>query len=329
MKDALLPMNMGEILDRSFQIYRGKFLAFVGIAAFPALVMMAVSLADSLWLHLSAQGHAARPGANLGRTLLVTLGYYHISSLFGCLFTPAFVTLASRLMHGEEGTTASSLRFAAADWRTYLWAGFLKLTAQLLIPELLMGLLALLGAILGVALGVHSGGYLAVLIFFLPGIAITPLFFWWGISFACTVPACALEGVTGTKALRRSWDLTKNSRMRILVAWALLAILQVTLLFSAFLLFRWIAAFFYPGHHLPLVQQPSYIFARALLNALVSAVVAPLYPIALTLFYYDQRIRKEGYDIERMMEMAGMNGPAALRLKETPAALSATGESLG
>jgi hypothetical protein len=33
------------------------------------------------------------------------------------------------------------------------------------------------------------------------------------------------------------------------------------------------------------------------------------HPIALTLFYYDQRIRLEGYDIERMMDAAGLIAP--------------------
>jgi hypothetical protein len=31
----------------------------------------------------------------------------------------------------------------------------------------------------------------------------------------------------------------------------------------------------------------------------------------MTLIYYDQRIRLEGYDIERMMQAAGMNVPLA------------------
>jgi hypothetical protein len=44
--------------------------------------------------------------------------------------------------------------------------------------------------------------------------------------------------------------------------------------------------------------------------AAVSALIGPLYPIALTLFYYDQRIRREGYDIERMMDAAGLNSLA-------------------
>jgi hypothetical protein len=44
------------------------------------------------------------------------------------------------------------------------------------------------------------------------------------------------------------------------------------------------------------------------------------FPIALTLFYYDQRIRHEGYDIERMMDVAGLNAPAPSPSAEAPAA---------
>jgi hypothetical protein len=188
-----------------------------------------------------------------------------------------------------------------------------------------------LAAILESAIGVkgRDAGFLAFLIFFLPGLGALAIFLWVGVSFALSLAACALEQITGTRALRRSWDLTKNSRMRILMAWILLVVLQFTLLLSAQLLFRWIAVFFYPGQHLPLVDHPSYIFGRTLVTALVSAFLAPLYPIALTLFYYDQRIRKEGYDIERMMEIAGMNAPATLLVDEAPAALAATEESLG
>jgi hypothetical protein len=34
--------------------------------------------------------------------------------------------------------------------------------------------------------------------------------------------------------------------------------------------------------------------------------VGPIYATGFTLFYYDQRVRKEGYDIERMMKAAGL-----------------------
>lgn len=39
-------------------------------------------------------------------------------------------------------------------------------------------------------------------------------------------------------------------------------------------------------------------------------MTATLYPIVRTLFYYDQRIRQEGYDIERTMDAAGMIAPS-------------------
>jgi hypothetical protein len=45
--------------------------------------------------------------------------------------------------------------------------------------------------------------------------------------------------------------------------------------------------------------------------AIVAILVGPIFPIAATLFYYDQRIRREGFDIEWMMSAAGMNAPVA------------------
>jgi hypothetical protein len=38
----------------------------------------------------------------------------------------------------------------------------------------------------------------------------------------------------------------------------------------------------------------------------VRALTKPIYGIALTVFYFDQRIRQEGFDIELMMQQAGM-----------------------
>jgi hypothetical protein len=40
---------------------------------------------------------------------------------------------------------------------------------------------------------------------------------------------------------------------------------------------------------------------------LSGSFVLPIYSIALTLFYYDQRIRKEGYDVEWLMEQAAVS----------------------
>jgi hypothetical protein len=47
--------------------------------------------------------------------------------------------------------------------------------------------------------------------------------------------------------------------------------------------------------------------------ALISALVfAPYGSIVLTLLYYDQRMRREGFDVERMMRAAGLDESAAV-----------------
>jgi len=43
----------------------------------------------------------------------------------------------------------------------------------------------------------------------------------------------------------------------------------------------------------------------------VQALTKPVYGIALVLFYYDQRMRLEGFDIEWMMLRAGLVVPTA------------------
>jgi hypothetical protein len=74
--------------------------------------------------------------------------------------------------------------------------------------------------------------------------------------------------------------------------------------------FSWrLVVFFYHGHSFGVTAQHLYVETVYLLYAVVSAFVSPIYSIAITLIYYDQRIRQEGYDIERMMEAAGLVAP--------------------
>ena len=41
--------------------------------------------------------------------------------------------------------------------------------------------------------------------------------------------------------------------------------------------------------------------------------LGPIWAAGITLFYYDQRVRKEGYDIEWMMQAAGLTPPGGGR----------------
>ena len=65
---------------------------------------------------------------------------------------------------------------------------------------------------------------------------------------------------------------------------------------------------------------------RLLAGFVASVAVSPIYPIALTLLYYDQRIRREGFDVEWMMQSAGLvpapptaEPPSAAPVEDMPA----------
>lgn len=188
--------------------------------------------------------------------------------------------------------------------------------AQLVLPEALaLGLL--IGCIyLSVKLGVFKEPTeIAILMLFIFA-ALFGAFFLIGIALAFAIPAAALEETSGWKALRRSWKLTRGSRGRILVAWFMATACALALEGVVAFLAWWIATLLQTGPHRAEFNRQVYEVVVYSFYAVIGAVVGPLYPIAVTLFYYDQRSRKEGFDVEIMMEAAGLETaePGAIRL---------------
>jgi hypothetical protein len=313
MNEPLHPSSLGEILDRTFQIYRSKFLVFVVIATVPALAMRGIHLAADPWFHGPSTIYLTRRGITLWN-FAVSLGFYHIASFMGLLVLPVLVHLASTVSFGYRSSFSTALHFFLDRWRSYLWIAVLKVSSVLLIPEILVAMLFFGVGIIAFFTGKFGEGTVmgtasVLLILGLPLIAGGALFLWLASCLSLVVPACALEGIGGFNAFRRSWTLSKGSRARIIFAW--LAIVAAVL-FGGYLA-HWVVYFAFSSfgsgwscrHGFSL-----YTTCYSLAPAFVTALVGPVYPIAITLFYYDQRIRHEGYDIERMMEEAGMTAPS-------------------
>jgi hypothetical protein len=306
MAAGLRPMNLGEILDRTFEIYRKHFLLFVEIAALPAVVMVGLHAADIAWVHTDRLIQPADRIDTVAWYWFVAFGYSHIAGFLAQLILPAFVCAGSDSLFGERVSLGASLRYAVARWRSYLWIAFLKLATQMLVPEALaLGLVALAAFFLD---------KLKMLDNFLPMGAIVLLIlagafflmFWVGAWMSLSIPAAALEGLSGFKAVRRSWVLSKKTRLRIIATWAAILICSLTLQSGVQTVIRWTAILFYRNAHYVGFNRSIYTGVVYLFYGAIHAVVGPLYPLAITLFYYDQRVRKEGYDVEKMMEAAGL-----------------------
>jgi hypothetical protein len=86
-------------------------------------------------------------------------------------------------------------------------------------------------------------------------------------------------------------------------------------IFSQFFIF--VIAYKHNGQVGPVAQAISQI-----ISFITNTFIGPIYATGLTLFYYDQRVRKEGYDIEWMMQAAGLTVPETMPVEgsESPRA---------
>jgi hypothetical protein len=122
--------------------------------------------------------------------------------------------------------------------------------------------------------------------------------FWWMLRWALAIPASLLEDLKVHRSLKRSAMLTKGARGRIFVM--VLLVLAVVTMISYAVQIPMLFLFFLHKGQLTFATQMFSSFGVFL----SSSFVIPIWSIALTLFYYDQRIRKEGYDVEWLMEQA-------------------------
>ena len=313
MTAPLRPMNLGEILDQTFHIYRSRFLAFVMIATIPTLAMDLILFANEAWIHVSSLVHTnwTKSGLVFWNTV-VWLSLSHIFNVLFLLFEPAMIKIVSGSIQGSEHSFTSSLRFAANRWRRYLWIAILKSAAILIVPELFAASILIAEALFFISKGSPKLTHFeSVLVFVVPGLTGIALFLSCGACLSLALPIAALESLKGLKSLRRSWTLSKGTRTRVLFTWLVV--------YTSLWVLTWGLEFllgqlmFFVGSMLHMAETTRYFYRPAvfILATTIYVLLGPIYPIAITLFYYDQRIRREGYDIERMMESAGMTAHLA------------------
>ncbi len=310
MTSTLRPMNLGEILDKTFQIYRAKFLMFVGIAALPALGMLALYAADIYWR--SAYASKAEP-LIFDLTLpgmVVTFAYYLGNGFFSLLVKPSFIDTTASIIHGKQTSVLSALSAIRIRWQSTL---ALNLAEQVIVVVPLglisIGLVYSVGAVINSDSADVATTGIAYVVFLVVAATLVIYFVWIGSCISFSFPSLVIQGGSWPGSIKRAWKLSKGTRSRIILTWFLVLIVTRGLSWLA----RWALYFALvalPVSRLLLHGRLDYGFIYAMASATVYALAGPIYPIAITLFYYDQRIRLEGYDIECMMKAAGLDGVA-------------------
>ena len=140
------------------------------------------------------------------------------------------------------------------------------------------------------AVGVAAGIGLIFLI--VPGIY---LWLMWSLS----IPVTVLEGGGMSASTTRSKELTRGSRGRIFVIYFLVVVLAIVVAWLFQIPLGIVAVLLGRGNPQGAIALITAVSAVG--NFISTSLVGPLATIALTLVYYDQRVRKEGFDLQLMM----------------------------
>jgi len=299
MVTVLRPLSTSELLDRTFHLYRNNFVVFAGIAALPALGVLVLQL-----------GNAAMLAAQLLIGIGVTAVFIWAASLAAMGLSHAATVMAVSSLHLDRRVSIGSAYSATrGKWLRVIWISL----AVILIPVLIAVPIAV---VLAIVLGTLGGGVvglgvvntiriasgLTALVALIVGLR------WW-LSWSLVIPVTVLEGGGLRASMRRSKTLTKGTRGRIFVIALLLIILGAIvswIIQSPVLMIIGFRSLRNPAAVAPIMQA-----ASAAGVFLSTCLVGPLLTIALTLVYYDQRVRKEGFDLQLMMSTIEGGGQGA------------------
>lgn len=310
MELVLRPMSTSQVLDRTFHIYRNNFVLLAGIGALlPALLLV-------MQLSFIPLGIPPRASAKqLPESLAVLyVGYFccygAIYLLGSALAAGATVFGVSKLHLGRSVTISEAYKQVFSRFWKVLGLVFLlglAVFGSLVVGEVIAIIVFTLSAgsfrVFGGG-GLFSAGTILALIWavsiFAAAVLVSMLFL---SKLSLAVPACLLEKLPVGAALRRSWYLTKNSVWRLILIYILTWILGVVLGLALGM----------PGQlYATLRGDRAFLVGEILQNVgiFIAGVVAnPIATIAIALIYYDQRVRKEAFDLQLMMEAVGEQAP--------------------
>lgn len=296
----LRPLSLGELLDRSFSLYRRHFWLFVGIMALPSLIALGFGVVVAVFNPQPVNPESVAAGETQPAEILGAVAWF-VAAMIGMLIVyfiayavalGATTVAVSELYLGRPITIRAA--YAPLRGKVGRLALLLVLLGVRMIGVLFLGLLAV-G--IAVAVGTIGSPILGVLVMLGGMAAAVALWVWVILRYAVSVPAAVLEDETATSAIQRSIDLTRGSLGRVLVllmftmiiTYAVLAIFQGPFLIAAAMAGPETSGGFW------------FNLLGTITGSIGGAFTAPLMIVAFAVLYYDLRVRREGLDLQLML----------------------------
>lgn len=311
----LRPLSLGELLDRTFSLYKKHFWLFVGIMAIPAAFTIP---ANTLLLSFQGSLMNISPGRPPvlpapGYIAGVILGYLAFMAIFLVVYSIAIGAATCAVADAYLGRP-STVRGAYARIRAKFWKLigvvfniFLRVFGIFLLILLVVG--GLIAAIV-IGTGMRSNPVvlgLMILLFLFVYVAVLAFCVWFALRYAISIPILMIENLGVMDTLRRSVFLTRGRRGHIF-----LGLLVATII-------AYVGNFLFQGPFTIAVmidamrgQWPFWLASTsAVAGAIGGAITGPIALIVTVLLYYDTRIRKEAFDLQFMISSLDQPAPAA------------------
>ena len=311
MDTSLRPMSTSQVLDRTFFLYRKNFVLFAGIALITPMLTTLASLAQMATFGIPVRPDMSGPDpmsawqATAARAVVGGIVSLLIYMVGYAITTGATIQAVSMLHLGRSTTIRESYERVKPIWGRLLLL-VIRVFWAAAWPFLLSYFVLIVSALTLMTLSRAGGGNLGAaalgLVMLVVAVGLIAAAVWAVIAYcryALAVPACAIENLPIKYALIRSKFLTKGNVGRVfavyfltlIVTVAIQSLLEVPIYISGNFSFRTGINF------TPAVL--AWTYASSFIGAMVAG---PIAAIAMALVYYDERVRKEAFDLQVMMD---------------------------
>jgi len=316
-------MNIGDILDTTFRVYRRNFLLFIGITALLTIPMFLLNtlinfafdgvLADYMsFLNSMMFGGVATDALNeflSGDVVPFVVVSFLVGILQIVVLQPVMIgaltqAVGRRYQQDEPISVSGAYNLGVGRMAALIGATLVIALIFLVVFGLLFGCFIGIIVAMSAGAGQNESGSIFLAVFMVFGIIgmflltllITAFFIVRLMFFPQMV---VLEEHGPLDALSRSWQLVRGSFWRVLGTVILVYLLVQILLVIPSLISGGIIGIVFPDPIQDFAIQQS---LSTLVTYIAQILFLPISIIAYTLLYYDLRVRKEGYDLQLLAQ---------------------------
>lgn len=268
----LRPLEIGDILDETFRMYRRNFLVLAGIAVIFQIPLAAIS------------GYGYFEFFNFIASQATSSSQPDVNAFLGSMSPlAAGVLLNLAVLPLLYGGVAYAVCQAALGNKVTIWSalrGSFRKYFQVLGFYFLLGLMIV-------------------------AFCLFPLWIWIAVNWVVVLPVMFIENSGLFAAMGRSWRLVQGRWWRTFFILLLMYVLNYVLSLA-------LGAFLYLGQILLTLLVSPYLAIAIYEGSviLVSALVIPVQLIAVVLIYFDLRVRKEAIDLFQLASQVPVAPPS-------------------